>query len=69
MMFTPTEEKVQNPLHSRRLAEFYCGVYETQSPGALRTDDVQRDAYYHPTVDNSEEPFKWGLPDLDGLRE
>lgn len=28
----------------------------------------QRDAYYHPTVDNSEEPFKWGLPDLDGLR-
>jgi DNA excision repair protein ERCC-5 len=29
---------------------------------------AQRDAYYHPTVDNSEEPFKWGLPDLDGLR-
>lgn len=28
---------------------------------------VVRDAYYHPTVDNSEEPFKWGLPDLDGL--
>lgn len=28
----------------------------------------QRDAYYHPTVDSSEEPFKWGLPDLDGLR-
>ncbi|KAA1467640.1 PIN domain-like protein [Dentipellis sp. KUC8613] len=27
-----------------------------------------RDAYYHPTVDESEEPFKWGLPDLDGLR-
>ncbi|KAH6913322.1 flap structure-specific endonuclease [Coprinopsis sp. MPI-PUGE-AT-0042] len=27
-----------------------------------------RDAYYHPTVDSSEEPFKWGLPDLDGLR-
>jgi len=28
-----------------------------------------RDAYYHPVVDSSEEPFKWGLPDLDGLRE
>ncbi|KAL0954498.1 hypothetical protein HGRIS_003465 [Hohenbuehelia grisea] len=27
-----------------------------------------RDAYYHPTVDDSEEPFKWGLPDLDALR-
>lgn len=30
---------------------------------------VQRDAYYHPTVDDSDEPFKWGLPDLDGLRQ
>ncbi|KAH8117820.1 hypothetical protein DFH11DRAFT_1570873 [Phellopilus nigrolimitatus] len=28
-----------------------------------------RDAYYHPVVDTSEEPFKWGLPDLDGLRD
>ncbi|KAJ4500795.1 hypothetical protein C8R41DRAFT_874204 [Lentinula lateritia] len=27
-----------------------------------------RDAYYHPTVDTSDEPFKWGLPDLDALR-
>ncbi|TFY81225.1 hypothetical protein EWM64_g2787 [Hericium alpestre] len=27
-----------------------------------------QDAYYYPTVDESEEPFKWGLPDLDGLR-
>ncbi|KAG0706759.1 hypothetical protein DFH29DRAFT_116872 [Suillus ampliporus] len=27
-----------------------------------------RDAYYHPTVDSSEEPFKWGMPDLDALR-
>ncbi|PVF95312.1 PIN domain-like protein [Serendipita vermifera] len=27
-----------------------------------------RDAYYHPTVDESEEPFRWGLPDLDALR-
>lgn len=27
-----------------------------------------RDAYYHPTVDSSEEPFKWGIPDLDALR-
>jgi DNA excision repair protein ERCC-5 len=30
---------------------------------------LQRDAYYHPTVDSSEEPFKWGLPDLDALRQ
>ncbi|KAI1796855.1 PIN domain-like protein [Ganoderma leucocontextum] len=27
-----------------------------------------RDAYYHPTVDESTEPFKWGFPDLDALR-
>ncbi|KAF9560481.1 PIN domain-like protein [Agrocybe pediades] len=31
-------------------------------------NSVVRDAYYHPTVDSSEEPFKWGMPDLDGLR-
>ncbi|KAF8513176.1 hypothetical protein BU17DRAFT_77279 [Hysterangium stoloniferum] len=28
-----------------------------------------RDAYYHPAVDESEEPFKWGLPDLDALHQ
>ncbi|KAI0635968.1 hypothetical protein C8Q77DRAFT_1155707 [Trametes polyzona] len=28
-----------------------------------------RDAYYHPTVDESTEPFKWGMPDLDALRD
>lgn len=28
-----------------------------------------RDAYYHPTADESEDPFKWGLPDLDALRD
>ncbi|KAI0264472.1 hypothetical protein BC834DRAFT_883267 [Gloeopeniophorella convolvens] len=28
-----------------------------------------REAYYKPAVDDSEEPFKWGLPDLDGLRD
>ncbi|KAH9846680.1 hypothetical protein C2E23DRAFT_907659 [Lenzites betulinus] len=27
-----------------------------------------RDAYYHPTVDDSKEHFKWGMPDLDALR-
>ncbi|KAI0833524.1 hypothetical protein BC628DRAFT_1308717 [Trametes gibbosa] len=27
-----------------------------------------RDAYYHPTVDDSREDFKWGMPDLDALR-
>ncbi|KAF9007595.1 hypothetical protein BDQ17DRAFT_1324155 [Cyathus striatus] len=30
---------------------------------------VVREAYYHPMVDSSDEPFKWGLPDLDGLRD
>jgi DNA excision repair protein ERCC-5 len=34
----------------------------------LQLTPPQRDAYYHPTVDPSEEPFKWGLPDLDALR-
>ncbi|KAF8312505.1 PIN domain-like protein, partial [Clavulina sp. PMI_390] len=37
------------------------------------TDDwpqaVVRDAYYHPTIDESDEPFKWGQPDLDALRQ
>ncbi|KAF8199676.1 PIN domain-like protein [Pholiota molesta] len=32
-------------------------------------NSVVRDAYYHPAVDSSEEPFKWGMPDLDGLRK
>ncbi|CAA7266955.1 unnamed protein product [Cyclocybe aegerita] len=32
-------------------------------------NSIVRDAYYHPAVDSSEEPFKWGMPDLDGLRE
>ncbi|PWN30856.1 PIN domain-like protein [Jaminaea rosea] len=26
------------------------------------------DAYYEPEVDSSDEPFQWGLPDLDNLR-
>ncbi|KAK0544506.1 DNA repair protein rad2 [Tilletia horrida] len=26
------------------------------------------DAYYSPAVDSSDEPFQWGLPDLDSLR-
>ncbi|KAL1837930.1 hypothetical protein VTJ49DRAFT_3250 [Mycothermus thermophilus] len=26
------------------------------------------DAYLHPQVDSSPEPFQWGVPDLDGLR-
>ncbi|OAA65994.1 DNA excision repair protein rad2 [Niveomyces insectorum RCEF 264] len=26
------------------------------------------DAYLHPDVDRSTEPFQWGVPDLDGLR-
>jgi hypothetical protein len=37
-------------------------------PEAYILDSRQRDAYYHPTVDSSEEPFKWGSPDLDALR-
>ncbi|KAG9087167.1 DNA repair protein rad2, partial [Ceratobasidium sp. UAMH 11750] len=28
-----------------------------------------REAYLDPTVDQSEEKFEWGLPDLDGLRQ
>ena len=52
MMFTPAEEKVQNPLHSRRLAEFCCGVYEkkniSSAPYGLMT--LSEDAYYHPMM-------------------
>ncbi|KAL1879323.1 hypothetical protein VTK73DRAFT_7160 [Phialemonium thermophilum] len=28
-----------------------------------------RDAYLHPEVDSSPEPFQWGVPNLDGLRQ
>lgn len=31
-------------------------------------DATVLDAYYEPTVDSSDEPFQWGLPDLDSLR-
>lgn len=27
------------------------------------------DAYIHPEVDDSNEPFKWGVPDVEGLRQ
>ncbi|EAQ92800.1 hypothetical protein CHGG_01035 [Chaetomium globosum CBS 148.51] len=27
------------------------------------------DAYLHPDVDSNTEPFQWGVPDLDGLRQ
>ncbi|KAG8954224.1 DNA repair protein rad2 [Tulasnella sp. 424] len=29
---------------------------------------IVRDAYYHPTIDESKEPFSWALPDIEGLR-
>ncbi len=29
---------------------------------------LQREAYNRPTVDESDEPFQWGFPDLNGLR-
>jgi DNA excision repair protein ERCC-5 len=30
---------------------------------------VVADAYLHPKVDESKEPFTWGLPDLTSLRD
>lgn len=52
------------------MAEFRSGQYGNLiCVGILNSADIlQRDAYYHPVIDNSEEPFKWGLPDLDALR-
>lgn len=44
-------------------------VRSSAVPEGYLPNSVQRDAYYHPTIDDSEEPFKWGLPDLDGLYE
>jgi hypothetical protein len=35
---------------------------------SLTFDSSQREAYLNPAVDQSEERFQWGLPDLDGLR-
>eukprot|EP00118_Oscarella_pearsei_P017377 m.171665 g.171665 ORF g.171665 m.171665 type:complete len:774 (+) comp39065_c0_seq2:60-2381(+) len=32
-------------------------------------DEVVRQAYLKPAVDESEEPFEWGIPDLDALRD
>ena len=65
------EKAVQGAVFARRLAE-PCGgtcMFYVYSPQDTHETLHQRDAYYHPTVDHSDEPFKWGLPDLDALRE
>lgn len=40
------------------------------SPDCSAADDLglQRQAYYRPVVDESNERFSWGSLDLDGLR-
>lgn len=32
-------------------------------------DNLIQEAYINPSVDTSEEPFEWGSPDLDLLRQ
>lgn len=66
---TAAEKEIQGSVPAERLAEFRRGGHAlTFKVSFLLTSLSQRDAYYHPTVDSSEEPFKWGMPDLDGLR-
>lgn len=62
------EEKVQDTSHCRRVAKSYrCASSSLCCSDSLML--LQRDAYYHPTVDDSDEQFKWGLPDLDALQQ
>ena len=64
------EEEIQKTISVERLAQFCGGKANPIFFPVPRSDGIgQRDAYYHPAVDSSEEPFKWGMPDLDGLRE
>ena len=64
------EEAFQGIVRSRRMAKPRSGKIDVYYCMNLISDvGSKRDAYYHPTVDSSEEPFKWGLPDLDALRE
>ncbi|KIY67260.1 PIN domain-like protein [Cylindrobasidium torrendii FP15055 ss-10] len=58
-----TEKDTNTPTRKRMKKKFKSLYLDSDWPNPL-----VRDAYYHPTVDNSEEPFKWGIPDLDALR-
>ena len=69
MMFTPQKKRFKTLYIPEDWPNSVVVCTKLNLQNALRANYVQRDAYYHPTVDNSEEPFKWGLPDLDGLRE
>ncbi|OCH95371.1 PIN domain-like protein [Obba rivulosa] len=59
-----TEEDTKNKFRRRFKKRFKELYLPSDWP-----NPAVRDAYYHPTVDESEEPFKWGLPDLDALRD
>ncbi|KAK0223266.1 hypothetical protein IW262DRAFT_1432237 [Armillaria fumosa] len=57
------EEDNQSPFRKRFKKKFKDLYLSSEWP-----NPAVRDAYYHPIVDESDEPFKWGLPDLDALR-
>ncbi|KAM6504470.1 hypothetical protein JOM56_001413 [Amanita muscaria] len=59
-----TEEDTKSKFRKRFKKKFKNLYLDDDWPNS-----AVRDAYYHPTVDSSDEPFKWGLPDLDGLRQ
>jgi hypothetical protein len=51
---------------------FFFPAFQSQNGDANKASDVspdaQFDAYYRPTVQESDERFSWGTVDLDGLR-
>ncbi|KAG6374398.1 hypothetical protein JVT61DRAFT_4435 [Boletus reticuloceps] len=71
-----TERKTITPSSERDFVGPHTDVFVRRQKKKLRDlylpaewpNPLVRDAYYHPTVDSSEEPFKWGMPDLDALR-
>ncbi|KAI8051725.1 hypothetical protein BDF21DRAFT_391981 [Thamnidium elegans] len=73
------EEELQVPL--QKFKQWYDGLVDTtpfqkkfrNKHDALDIPDdfpnpLVIDAYYHPTVDKSEQKFEWGQPQLDSLR-
>ncbi|KAG8908313.1 DNA repair protein rad2, partial [Tulasnella sp. 408] len=59
------DKEVDNPSKFRqRFKKKYKNLYLPDD----WPNPVVRDAYHHPTIDESTEAFSWALPDIEGLR-
>ncbi|KAG8929186.1 DNA repair protein rad2 [Tulasnella sp. 417] len=59
------DKEVDNPSKFRqRFKKKYKNLYLPDD----WPNPIVRDAYYHPTIDESKEAFSWALPDIEGLR-